>query len=193
MELDRLLIKKHRGCYLKILSLIYQIEIKSIVEIGVFRGKNAMILREEFPDAHLYLIDPWAPSSSYLTSGTAVSKEQEVFDEAYHRVKTLFENDPNVTLIKKTAEDAAPSLPNNLDLVFIDANHDYNAVKNQILTWQQKVRPGGILSGHNYGRKRLPGVKEAVDELFGDHFLLGQDEVWATIQGKMRTEEDSNL
>ena len=181
MELDRLLIKKHRGCYLKILSLIYQIEIKSIVEIGVFRGKNAMILREEFPDAHLYLIDPWAPSWSYLTSGTAVSKKQEVFDEAYHRVKTLFENDPNVTLIKKTAEDAASSLPNDLDLVFIDANHDYHVVKNQILTWQKKVRPGGILSGHNYGRKRLPGVKEAVDELFGNDFLLGQDEVWATI------------
>lgn len=190
MNLDDLLIKKHRGCYLKILSLIYQIEIKTIVEIGVFRGKNAATLREEFPDAHLYLIDPWAPSNSYLTSGTAVSKQQEVFDEAYARVKTLFENDPHVTLIKKTAEEAVPSLPNGFDLVFIDANHDYPVVKNQILTWEQKVRPGGILSGHNYGHKRLPGVKEAVDEIFGDDFLLGQDEVWATIK---RTEEDSNL
>lgn len=193
MELDRLLIKKHRGCYLKVLSLIYQIEIKTIVEIGVFRGKNALILRKEFPHAHLYLIDPWATSTSYLTSGTAVSKKQEVFDEAYRRVKTLFENDPNVTLIKKTSEKAVPLLPNDLDLVFIDANHDYQVVKNQILTWQQKVRPGGILSGHNYGRKRLPGVKEAVDELFGNNFVLGQDEVWATIQGKVRTEEDLNL
>lgn len=193
MEFDRLLIKKHRGCYLKILSIIYQIKIKVIVEIGVFRGKNAAILREEFPHAHLYLIDPWASSNTYLYSGTAVSKEQEVFDEAYERVKTLFAEDPNVTLIKKTAEEAAPELPDHLDLVFIDANHDYNVVKNQILTWRKKVRPGGILSGHNYGRKRLPGVKEAVDEIFGDDFLLGQDEVWATIQGKERTEEDSNL
>jgi predicted O-methyltransferase YrrM len=181
MEFDHLLLKKHRGCYLKILSLIYQIEIKTIVEIGVFRGKNAAILRENFPNAHLYLIDPWAPSNAYLNSGTAVSEQHEVFNDAYQRVETLFKDDPHVTLIKKTAEEAAPDLPNDLDLVFIDANHDYHVVKNQILTWQKKVRPGGILSGHNYGRKRLPGVKEAVDEVFGENFLLGQDEVWATI------------
>jgi predicted O-methyltransferase YrrM len=181
MNLDDLLIKKHRGCYLKILSLIYQIEIKTIVEIGVFRGKNATVLREVFPKAHLYLIDPWTPSPAYLHSGTAVSREQKVFDEAYARVKTVFQNDPHVHLIKKTAEEAAPTLPNTFDLVFIDANHAYAAVKNHILTWRQKVRPGGMLSGHNYGRNRLPGVKKAVDEIFGDHFLLGQDEVWAKI------------
>ncbi|MCB1072935.1 MAG: class I SAM-dependent methyltransferase [Chlamydiales bacterium] len=180
-DLDRLLIRKHRGCYLKYLSLIHQIEVKSIVEIGVFRGKNAAVLRQEFPDAHLYLIDPWTPSTPYLESGSAVSEKQMTYDQAFDRVKALFEEDPKVTLIKKIAANATSEVPNNLDLVFIDANHEYHQVKEDILTWKEKVRPGGIISGHNYGRNRLPGVKKAVDEIFGENFFLGQDEVWLHI------------
>ncbi len=180
--LDRLLIRKHRGCYLKYFSLIHEIEVKTIVEVGVFRGKNAEVLREEFPDANLYLIDPWAPSSTYLESGSAVSEKRVVYEKALERVEKLFKNDPNVTLIKKTGAEAAVEIPNNLDLVFIDANHAYSKVKQEILTWSEKVRPGGILSGHNYGRIRLAGVKKAVDELFEENFYLGQDEVWLHIK-----------
>lgn len=181
-QFNRLLARKHRGAYLKYLSLLYQIEVHSIVEIGVFKGKNAVVLREEFPDAHLYLIDPWILSSPYLESGTAVSKKQIIYDEAFQRVQTLFKHDTNVTIIKKTAADAAAEIPNHLDLVFIDANHEYAEVKENILTWKRKVRSGGILSGHNYGRKRLAGVKKAVDEIFRKDVLIGQDEVWAHIK-----------
>lgn len=196
-DLDRLLIRKHRGFYLKYFSLIHRVDVKSIAEIGVFRGKNAAVLRQEFPDAHLYLIDPWQPSISYLESGSAVAQKQNTYEEAFNHVSTFFEKDPKVSIIKKTAESAAPEVPNGLDLVFIDANHEYHQVKKDILTWKKKVRPGGILSGHNYSRIRLPGVKKAVDEVFDKNFHLGQDEVWLyTVPDgikKFRTEEDSNL
>ncbi|MCB1081431.1 MAG: class I SAM-dependent methyltransferase [Chlamydiia bacterium] len=181
--LDQLLIRKHRGYYLKYICLIHEIEVKTLVEIGVFRGKNAAVLRELFPEAHLYLIDPWAPTPEYLGSGSAVSEDLAVYEKAHRRVLQLFENDPQVTLIQKTSSEAAPLLPDHLDLVFIDANHAYENVKRDILTYLPKVRSGGILSGHNYGRKRLPGVKKAVQELFEDHFLLGQDEVWCYFKG----------
>ncbi len=207
MDLPSLLIRKHRGCYLKYLSYLHDIEVKTIVEIGVFRGKNAQVLREQFPDAHLYLIDPWAPDPAYLKSGSAVSEMGETYDKALRRVQTLFANDPQVTLIQKMSQEGVFLVPDNIDLVFIDANHAYEAVRQDILTWREKVRPGGILSGHNYGRPRLPGVKRAVDELFGEEALLGQDEVWYHIKNrkplqvrigghlslKKRTEEDSNL
>ena len=191
-QLSRLLIHKHRGYYLKYIALIYQIEVRSIVEIGVFQGKHAEVLRKEFPEAHLYLIDPWAPSPCYIESRTAISKTEAVYTHAFNRVKDLFEQDPQVSILRKTALEGAADISTPLDLVFIDANHDYDHVKETILAWKDKVRPGGILAGHNYGRKRLPGVKQAVDELFKDTFILGQDEVWLHIK-KRRTEEDSNL
>ena len=90
-----------------------------------------------------------------------IKEKQKTYNEAFEHVKTLFEKDPKVSLIKKTAERAAPEVPDDLDLVFIDANHEYHQVKKDILTWKKKVRPGGILSGHNYSRIRLPGVKKS--------------------------------
>lgn len=190
-DVQALIKRKHRACYLKLLSYFHQVEVKTIIEIGVFRGKNAEILRKMFPDAHLYLIDPWKPNPDYLKSGSAVSEDPIVYEKAYRRVEKLFSNDPNVTLIKKCSHEACDDVPNSVDLVFIDANHAYPVVRRDILLWKDKVRPGGILSGHNYGRVRLPGVKKAVDEIFGDKFFLGQDEVWAHL--KNRTGEDSNL
>lgn len=179
--LDTLLIRKHRACYLKFIAMIHKIQVKSIAEIGVFRGKNAEVLREQFPDAHLYLIDPWMPTQEYLDSGSAVSEDIKVYEKAHQRVLRLFENDPKATLIQRTSQKAASLLPNHLDLVFIDANHAYESVKKDILTYRPKIRPVGILSGHNYGRKRLPGVKQAVQEILKDDFILGQDEVWLHI------------
>jgi hypothetical protein len=38
----------------------------------------------------------------------------------------------------------------SLDAVFIDADHKYESVVADILSWMPKVKKGGILSGHDY-------------------------------------------
>ncbi len=184
--LHQLLKKRHRACYLKALSLLHTIEVNTVVEIGVFRGKNAAMLREVFPTAHLYLIDPWKPDVRYIETGNAVSKEQKTYDDALCEVQERFKKDGNVTIIQKPSVDAAMEVPDHLDLVFIDANHDYEHVKQNIETWERKVRAGGILSGHNYGHPRMTGVSKAVEEKFGTEFIRGQDQVWAKIIGANR-------
>ena len=184
--------RKHRACYLKIFSIINDIKINSIVEVGVFRGKNALVLRNMFPHSRLYLVDTWEPTEEYLEYGGAVSEKKEVYEQAFTKVNTLFQNDSLVTIIKESSEKASQIIPNNIDLVFIDADHSYEHVKQDILAWSKKVRVGGIVSGHNYGRPHLPGVKQPVDELLKTDIFLGQDEVWAHIK-KTCTEEDSNL
>jgi len=50
----------------------------------------------------------------------------------------------------------------SLDFVFIDSCHDYEAVKADIQAWSKKIRPGGVLAGHDYD---WPTVRKAVDEL----------------------------
>src|SRR5688572_21614184 len=44
-----------------------------------------------------------------------------------------------------------------LDFVFIDADHGYQAVKEDIELWRPKVRPGGWLGGHDYHARKFPG------------------------------------
>jgi len=51
-----------------------------------------------------------------------------------------------------------------LDFVFIDAEHSYEAVRADISAWWPKLRPGGMLIGHDYNPERFPGVCRAADE-----------------------------
>lgn len=52
----------------------------------------------------------------------------------------------------------------SLAMVFIDGDHRHATVSIDIETWRRKVRPGGILAGHDYGRSR--GVTDVVNALF---------------------------
>lgn len=53
----------------------------------------------------------------------------------------------------------------SVDFVFIDADHVYQSVRNDVLAWLPKVKPGGIIAGHDYNPPHE--VKRAVDEIFG--------------------------
>jgi hypothetical protein len=52
--------------------------------------------------------------------------------------------------------------------VFIDAAHDYDNVKADILAWYPKCK--GVIAGHDYFLT-YPGVMNAVDELFENEVI----------------------
>lgn len=61
-----------------------------------------------------------------------------------------------------------------LDFVFLDACHDYEAVKADIKAWLPKVRPGGILAGDDWENRLHPGVTQAAAELLQPIRQLGR-------------------
>lgn len=73
----------------------------------------------------------------------------------------------------------------SLDLVFIDADHAEEAVLVDLAAWVPKVRPGGIVAGHDYASAHHPGVKPAVDAFFREHrhpVQLEANKVWWTFR-----------
>ena len=60
---------------------------------------------------------------------------------------------------------AATYQDGSLDFVFIDGQHTYEAVCEDIDAWLSKVKPGGVLAGHDH---RYPPVAKAVAEKLGD-------------------------
>ena len=75
------------------------------------------------------------------------------------------------TIWRMSANEAAPRIPrHSLDFVYIDARHDFDSVLEDLDAWYDKVRPGGIIAGHDYLDGNLPagdfGVKSAVDAYF---------------------------
>ena len=43
----------------------------------------------------------------------------------------------------------------SLDVVYIDANHEFNFVRNDIQMWRKKLKAGGLFAGHDYCVNRI--------------------------------------
>lgn len=113
------------------------------VEIGVFKGE----FTEQLCKAGLkiYAIDPWRIYSDYSNP-----RGQERLDFQYeHTKRTLAPY--NCEIIRKTSMEAVENFEDkSLDFVFIDGNHLFRYVAEDVFEWSKKVRKGGIVSGHDY-------------------------------------------
>jgi hypothetical protein len=84
----------------------------------------------------------------------------------------------NFEKIKKTGNDAAKLFTNEyFDVVYIDAKHTYDAVKEDILNYWPKIKKEGIISGHDYANG-FSGVVNAVNDVLGHPHKCFADTSW---------------
>jgi len=115
-------------------------------EIGTGRGSYALILRKRNPECRIYCIDPWETYDELKDW-----PDQNVLNEHLISAKARFSHFPEVSIIRKYSMDALSDFPDNsLDFVYIDGNHSFPYVAEDIFFWEKKVKPGGIVSGHDY-------------------------------------------
>ena len=96
----------------------------------------------------LYCIDPWEAYTDYVEQHT--TEGQAELNDFYKIAKERLQN-YNCSFIRKRSMDALEDFEDNsLDFVFIDGNHTFEYVVNDIAEWTKKVRVGGIISGHDY-------------------------------------------
>ena len=145
---------------------------RKIAEIGVWKGRFMNGILWVCPHVTEYWgIDSWCDlhDPDYNEPNMAKMTDDEWL-ETYLFVCHGLKAYPQLKLVRADATKVAQLFPNGyFDVVFIDADHAYEAVKNDIEVWTPKVRKGGIISGHDHF-KRYPGVKQAVAEAFGDKF-----------------------
>lgn len=130
-------------------TLFAELGFKKGAEIGVERGLYSEVLCKANPKLHLYCIDPWK-ASMYEPKVLGVPKDQKTFTALYKEAKARL-NPYKCTIIRKPSLEAAKKFSDNsLDFVYIDGNHDFINVTNDIYTWSKKIRVDGIISGHDY-------------------------------------------
>jgi hypothetical protein len=153
------------------------------VEVGVWKGQSITFLAVEVfnsvKDIRIDAIDTWRGSHEHLDKRSQFYEPLlEVEDGLFNHFLENIEPVKNlIKVIRKSSCDAVKDYKNNsLDMVFIDASHDYENVLKDIHAWLPKVRSGGILAGHDIN---YHAVSRAVAECFGDKIIKRVNEdVW---------------
>lgn len=128
--------------------LFSELGFKKGVEIGTEQGVYAEILCKTNPKLHLYCVDPWKVYEGNL--GYHIGVTQQQFDLFYKESKKRLSSH-KATLIRKMSTSAVKRFrDDSLDFVYIDGNHRLEYVISDIAEWTKKVRPGGIVAGHDY-------------------------------------------
>lgn len=149
-----------------------------VVEVGSWLGDSAIHLAKGIKrygkDAKLYCIDIWSKEYYATHMGFPDTKIDplKVFEKNMGKWH-------HITMQEESTTASAKFKDGTIDLIFIDANHDYEYVKADCIAWLPKIKKGGIMCGHDYSAK-FPGVQKAVNELFSS-FTLPIQTIWEII------------
>lgn len=131
----------------------------TVVEIGSFQGVSSRTIALHCNK--LYCVDPW--------EWQATVDAEKVFD-------SILKDYPNINKIKSNSVEASKLFEDNsLDLVYIDGDHSYDAIMQDISAWFKKVKINGYIAGHdNY----IDDVRRAVTNNFGENYETFSDTSW---------------
>ena len=133
-----------------------------VVEIGSWQGRSARALADHCPGI-VFCVDTWG-------NGGEANFDENLADLLGSKVF-------KVKMPSQRAAGVFALAHFEFDLIFIDASHDYEDIKRDILAWRPLLRPGGLFCGHDY-QLPFPGVIQAVGELVPG-FLVVVDSIWA--------------
>jgi hypothetical protein len=125
------------------------------VEVGVQLGTFSEQFCLRWSGQKLWCVDHWPDVSVMVQAESALSDACKMTGIDHQ-------------LVRKASLDAAPYFnTGQLDFVYIDADHNFDSVKSDILAWWPKVRDGGLLCGHDF----MDGCFDRC--AFGDYFHYG--------------------
>lgn len=116
-------------------------------EVGVMRGEFSDVLCKGMPGLEqFYCVDPWITYDRY-----GDFKDQRKLNANFKMAQDRLAPYPFVTFLRQFSVDAAKTIPDgSLDFCFLDGNHEFSAVADDLFAWTPKIRSGGIISGHDF-------------------------------------------
>jgi predicted O-methyltransferase YrrM len=137
-----------------------------IVEVGSYKGRSTRALADHCPGV-VHAVDPWA---NYVNDNGTESKQinpEAAWPQFQENMKDHLASG-KLQVHRGTLATALGLRDLKADMVFIDGDHRYEAVMEDVRIARELLRKGGLLCGHDYRHKSWPGVKRAVNELFGE-------------------------
>ena len=155
-------------------KLFHDLGFKVGVEVGTKAGRNAEHICMSMPGVDLTVVDPWMGYGDDRRYQEP-EKHEGFYEEACKRLAPY-----KVKVVRAKSMDAVGDFAlESLDFVYIDGNHCFDYVMEDLIAWSRRVKSGGIVSGHDYYRFKGGGVVEAVNSYskfhkIGDVFLCDE-------------------
>ena len=142
------------------------------VEVGVDEGVYSDYLLTWWKGSKLISVDAWIemPADEYTDT---CNTSQGSMEEKYQQTRALLARHGERSEVRRalSTDAAAQIAPRSLDFVYLDARHDFDGVTEDLHAWFEKVKPGGVMAGHDYNDgvfvEGVHGVRSAVDRFFG--------------------------
>ncbi len=152
------------------------------VEVGAWFGRSTAYLAIEIlrsgKSIRHDVVDHWQGGKGEAIHET-ILKHTDVYTEFAANMQRGGVAE-KIHVVRADSTEAAARYPDgSIDFVFLDGSHDWESVLSDVLAWKPKIRPGGVLAGHDWGRFE---VQPAVLSVFDPHQIevLGFCWIWRT-------------
>ena len=151
------------------------------IQIGSYAGESTNMFVNTGAFKRLWCIDPWVEDydENDATCDGTVCLAEKAFDERFKNCTVVAKLKAKSTDVVNMFEDES------IDFIYIDGNHQYNAVKKDLENYYPKIKTGSFIAGHDYGgAPHTEGTKKAIREFFGTEPLkVYEDTSWIYIKG----------
>ncbi len=131
------------------------------LELGVQSGLNSISILNRLNIQKLYLVDAW---TDYIHDKYTF----EIQYKYYLSTMKTFQDNDKTCIIKGLSEIISKHfVDNSLDFIYLDANHSYAFIYQDLCSWGKKVKTGGVISGHDVFN--CPDVLSAVKKWSNDN------------------------
>lgn len=160
------IIEANRPVIYSILARIFgNLSVRPVIaEVGVLSGNNAQVMYEALKPEKMFLVDAWSAEvcfteyqlinghrqwvdhpSKYASYFGGPVEEQSTFDAIFEEAKSKFQDKTNVELIKSSSLEGYLELKKkdekNFHLVYVDANHHYEKVLDDLMFYSELLHP----------------------------------------------------
>ncbi len=149
----------------------------TMIEIGSYMGESTMLFASSKLFNKIYAIDPLKGNEVF--NDTSECSWDEVKNQ--FNINTRFFD--NIELIQEYSQYTVSKFKDkSIDFIYIDANHTYESVKNDLQLYLPKLKSNSVIAGHDYCDIKWPGVIEAVNEVLGKPKKVYQDSSWIYVK-----------
>lgn len=169
----------------QMVSSCNDIDYYKFVEIGSWKGRSSCYMGVEILNSNKNIkfdcIDTWLGSKEHRDPKSnhyepLLQIENGLYNLFLRNIKPL---ESVITPQRMTSVDACKLYEDeSLDFIYIDGDHDYLSVKEDINIWYPKLKNGGYIAGDDFEEDAWPGVYYAINEYFNNNVTVIRDTTW---------------